>query len=379
VLPGFEEAGLAKVAWLVPGFQSYPKDRCIPALTDLAHRVAQEYDLTVFALQYPGRDDFYQIGRVKIRSFANARIPRLRRLAPIVRAVRAIQSGGFDFVHAFWAAEPALVGALSRKKPFIVSCMGGEPARLPEISYGAGLHRLDRFYLKTALKSATTLTCGSNYQANLLKLRFPTAKIQPKICPLGIDTARFSFSQKDLEPPYQLLTVGSLLPVKGQANLIKAIAIVRQTVPQVRLKIVGEGAERPVLEQLIKEFELENIVSLGGAVPAQNMPEVYAQAHLFVLASFYESQCVALGEALACGLPVVAPPVGYAPELIGDGQSGLLAGDNSPSALAQAILQILAKKANWAKMKSAARAMAESYNLENCTKKFLALYNLTKF
>ena len=55
-----------RIAWIVPGFQANEQDRCIPALTDLAHGIAAEHDLTVFALQYPGREDVYQIGKVKI-------------------------------------------------------------------------------------------------------------------------------------------------------------------------------------------------------------------------------------------------------------------------------------------------------------------------
>jgi glycosyltransferase involved in cell wall biosynthesis len=363
-----------KLAWIVPGFQNDPKDRCIPALTDLAHRVAQAHDLTVFALQYPGREDFYQIGRVKIRSFANGTIPKLRRVAPILRAVRAIRRGNFEKVHAFWAAEPALVGVLTRHPNLIVSCMGGEPASLPEINYGASLHRLDRFYIELAVKSAKTLTCGSNYQADLLKTRFPALNLKPQICPLGIDVDRFSFTPKLIEPPYQFLAVGSLLPVKGHANLIRAFAQVREKVPAVQLKIAGEGAERQKLENLIRELSLEDTVTLWGAVPAPKMPEIYAQSHFFVLASYYESQCVALGEALACGLPAVAPPVGYAPELLADGNAGVLAQNNSSTALAEAILQMLERKAEWSNRQNAARQTAEKYNLENCTRRFLELY-----
>jgi glycosyltransferase involved in cell wall biosynthesis len=366
---------VARIAWLVPGFQSYPQDRCIPALTDLAHRIAQEHDLTVFALQYPGRADFYQIGRVKIRSFANGKIPRLRRFFPLLQAVGAIRSQPFDFIHAFWAAEPALVGALSRRTPLIVSCMGGEPAKLPEIGYGASLQRLDRLYLNIALKSATMVTCGSRYQANMLKTRFPNNLIEPEICPLGIDTARFSFSSKSLTTPYQLLTVGSLLPVKGQVNLIKAMAIVQENEPLARLTIVGEGKERPVLEQLIRELNLQKVVSLAGAIPSQHMPDIYRLSHYFVLASYYESQCVALGEALACGLPAVAPPVGYAPELLSASKAGVLAENNTPTALASAIRQLLARKTEYPFMQVAARSKAEEYNLANCTARFLKLYH----
>src|SRR4051812_36090432 len=97
-----------RIVWIVPGFQSDATDRCIPALTDLAHRVAKDHQLKVYALQYPGREDCYRVGAVEIRSFKHG--PKVARPATLARAVRLLRQEKADVVHAFWAAEPALVG-----------------------------------------------------------------------------------------------------------------------------------------------------------------------------------------------------------------------------------------------------------------------------
>ena len=161
------------------------------------------------------------------------------------------------------------------------------------------------------------------------------------------------------------------MPVKGHTRLVEAVA----KIPRVRLRIAGEGPERSRLEALINELKLNDRVQLAGAVDPLKMPEEYAAADLLALPSYYESQCVALIEGLACGLPAVAAPVGIAPELLAGGGAGELAQDNSPEALAQAITRLLARREDfWLQIRQAARAVAETVSLERCSNKLMDLY-----
>lgn len=366
---------MLKIAWIVPGFQSDAADRCIPALTDLAHRVAEQHSLKVYALQYPGREDCYKIGRVTVQSFKPgppARIARLGRVGPLFRALRAIRREPADLLHAFWAAEPALTGALGAiitRKPLIVSCMGGEPVYLPEIGYGAGRKWLDRTYLRLAVARSQVMTAGSQVQADLLRAKFGS-RVDPVVMPLGVDLTRFKAEPKPLSESPLILAVGSLLPVKGHTRLVEAVA----KIPQVRLRIAGEGPERPRLEALINQLKLNDRVQLAGAVDPLNMPDEYTAADLLALPSYYESQCVALIEGLACGLPAVAAPVGIAPELLAGRGEGELAQDNSPEALAQAITRLLARREEWPQLRQAAQVTAETVSLERCSNKLMDLY-----
>jgi glycosyltransferase involved in cell wall biosynthesis len=362
-----------KIIWIVPGFQSDAADRCIPALTDLAHRVAQDHSLKVFALQYPGRDDSYRVGRVRVRSFSRTG-GKLARLGPLSRAMGEIWREPGDLVHAFWAAEPALVGLMGKighKRPLVVSCMGGEPVYLPEIGYGAAGKRLDRFYLKRAVAGATVITAGSETQASLLKKRFP--KLKPVVTPLGVDLTRFhppAPAGNPLPEKPLALAVGSLLPVKGHANLVEAVA----KVPGLRLRIVGEGPERGRLEALLKKLGLAERVELAGEIDPENMPAEYAAADLLALPSYYESQCVALLEGLACGLPTVAAPVGLAPAILTDGRAGELTADNSAECLAEGIGRLLAHRNDFPRLREAAQAKAAEYSLEVCAGRTMRLY-----
>jgi glycosyltransferase involved in cell wall biosynthesis len=364
-----------KIIWVVPGFQSDPTDRCIPALTDLAHRVAAEHSLKVFALQYPGRDDCYRVGRVEVQSFRHeANSSRLSRLGPLARALRQIRAEPGDLLHAFWAAEPALVGLVAntlKRRPLIVSCMGGEPVYLPRIGYGAAGKRLDRFYLRRAAAGAAIMTAGSQVQAALLKARFGP-RLAPVVMPLGVDLNRFEAGAAKALPERPLaLAVGALLPVKGQANLLEAVA----GLPRLRLRIVGEGPEREHLQALIRALRLQDRVELAGNLNPDDMPAEYRAADLLALPSYYESQSMALLEGLACGLPVVAAPVGLAPALLADGQAGELAGDNSPASLAGALCRLLARSLEWPQLQQEARRRAADFSLEVCAGRLIKLYH----
>jgi glycosyltransferase involved in cell wall biosynthesis len=367
-----------QISWIVPGFQSDATDRCIPALTDLAHQIAQKHRLTVYALQYPHRRDSYRVGQVEIHSFGTAqsgRIAKLKRVSSLFAALRTIQAQPGDLLHAFWAAEPALLGTLAAKltrRKLIVSCMGGEAVYLPEIGYGAAQHRLDRLYLQAGVRGAARLTCGSEVLADLLTARFGN-KVNPLVLPLGVDITKFNVSNvgtKVLSEHPLILAVGSLLPVKGHANLIRAVA----EVPEVRLRIVGNGLERARLERLIADLGLQERVELAGQIAPEMMPAEYTRADLLALSSYYESQCVALLEGMACGLPVVAAPVGLAPQLLRDGAAGELASGNSPAELSRAIKNLLEKREDWAALSNAARLAASGYSLEKCSENFLELY-----
>lgn len=367
-----------KVSWIVPGFQSDANDRCIPALTDLAHRIAQECQLKVYALQYPARRDCYRIGQVEIQSFNGGRwtkLPKLGRIGPLLAALRAIQNEPGDLLHAFWAAEPVLPGIFASRlsgRKLVISCMGGEAVYLPEIRYGAACHWLDRRYLQLAVKEADRLTCGSETLSGIMTTRFGSS-VNPLVLPLGVDTIRFTppySASKTLPDCPLILAVGSLLPVKGFASLLNAVA----ELPQVKLRIAGDGPERDRLEQIIKNSGLQSRVELAGQVAPEMMPDEYRRADLLVVSSYYESQGVALLEGMACGLPVVAAPVGLAPQLLGDSAAGELAWSNAPEDLAASIQRLLERRADWAKLREAARAAAEKFSLERCSQNFLELY-----
>jgi len=151
-----------------------------------------------------------------------------------------------------------------------------------------------------------------------------------------------------------LLCVGRLAEQKGVDVAVRALARVREQVPSAVLVVLGEGPERPRLEALAGEG-----VFLPGRVgdPAA----WYRRAELLVHPARWEGFGLALLEAMLAGKPVVATRVSSAPEIVADGETGLLVPPDDPDALAQAALSLLADPARAAAMGEAglARARAE--------------------
>lgn len=134
-------------------------------------------------------------------------------------------------------------------------------------------------------------------------------------------------------------TITRLVWKRGHEELIEAAALVARGEPAARLVIVGDGPLRPALERRAKERGLNGTVRFLGAVPraARLLPHF----DVFVLSSVWEGMSNGLLEAMAAGRPVVATRVGGNPEVIVDGESGLLVPPRDPQAMADAVLRLL--------------------------------------
>jgi glycosyltransferase involved in cell wall biosynthesis len=136
----------------------------------------------------------------------------------------------------------------------------------------------------------------------------------------------------------RLLAVGRLHPQKDHVTLIRAFAVIAETMPDWHLRILGEGDERSMLEHEIKRLGLAGRVEMPGAV--LDMSAEYTAAQLYVIPSLYESQGLATVEAMAHGLPAVGfrdcPGTN---SIIADGLNGILIDPhpNRPEALAQGL------------------------------------------
>ena len=146
----------------------------------------------------------------------------------------------------------------------------------------------------------------------------------------------FACAARRPSEPLTIVAVGRLAKQKRFDLLIKAFARLSEDFPDWRLDIYGEGAERPQLYALIQALDLSDRISLPGIT--SDMVDVLEQASLFVMSSAFEATGLALVEALAAGLPVVAFAACEGNgDLIEDGVNGLLAREFTPSSLAGAM------------------------------------------
>jgi glycosyltransferase involved in cell wall biosynthesis len=153
--------------------------------------------------------------------------------------------------------------------------------------------------------------------------------------------------------------VAALVPEKGQALLIHALAELHPKFPQCILLLAGKGPEQAGLQDLARELQLRNAVKFAGFVP--DIESVYSAIDLFVFPSHEEPLGSALLSAMAHGLPVVALARGGIPEVVEDGRNGLLVKDLDPGALAATLARLLSNPAEARQLGEAARKTVSAH------------------
>jgi|SRR5665213_992180 len=145
---------------------------------------------------------------------------------------------------------------------------------------------------------------------------------------------------RDTNPDlFTLAIVGRLIYEKNIHVLLQSVASLRSTWPRLRLVVAGEGPYRLELERRVRELNLTEIVTFLGFVP--DVPQLLTQVNAFVMASQTEGMPIALLEAMAVGVPIVATAVGSIPTVTRDAADALLVPPNDPDALTAAIDSLL--------------------------------------
>ena len=152
----------------------------------------------------------------------------------------------------------------------------------------------------------------------------------------GVDVSMFE-TKRHKGPGQRLLFVGRLVPAKGVLFLLETISRVDGAI----LDIAGDGPQRRFLERQAASLGIGNRVRFLGYQSQGQVRELLRQVDVFVMASFAEGLPVVLIEAMAAGVPVVATRIAGIPELVDDGQNGLLVPPGHPTMAAAAVRQLL--------------------------------------
>jgi L-malate glycosyltransferase len=167
-------------------------------------------------------------------------------------------------------------------------------------------------------------------------------------------------------------TVANYVPKKDYPNLLEAARRVVERAPTVRFVAVGQGPREREVVELRRRLGLEDRVVLTGY--RDDAVRVLAGADLFVLASRWEGLPVALMEALALGLPVVATAVGGVPEALEPGVEGELVPPGRPERLAAAISTLAADPVRRKEMGEAARTRGDEFDIRRAVRRIEAIY-----
>lgn len=173
----------------------------------------------------------------------------------------------------------------------------------------------------------------------------------------GIDPHKFQYAGPVEEP--RCISVARLSAEKDFSTLLRAVAMARETIPGLKLSLVGDGAERAGLESLVKELQLQDSVEFLGE--RSDIPQLLGKSGFFVSSSLTEGISLTLLEAMAVGLPVLATAVGGNPEIIVEGETGHLVPSRDPARFAQGICEMWQKRSHWKQMGLAGRRRVEEH------------------
>lgn len=194
---------------------------------------------------------------------------------------------------------------------------------------------LERRFAPPFYRRTPIVTLSESSRAHILdRLRLPADNVH--VVPPGIDPG---FSPGAEAPDPTVVAVGRLMPSKNFPVLLDAMAAVRRKVPNARLRIIGEGYERPNLERRIAELGAAEWCTLEGRVAPEVLLEAYRSAWIVASTSRAEGWGMTLTEAAACATPAVATRIPGHTDAVVDNVTGLLVDRNDE--LAPAMVRLL--------------------------------------
>jgi colanic acid/amylovoran biosynthesis glycosyltransferase len=248
---------------------------------------------------------------------------------------RCIEQERPSIVHAAWGHYPAITAYLIKRL-------------MPPIQFTLALGAYDRVMQHPmtvlAARHATCVLTQSEASADLLRNYWPKPPKPILVIPRGIDLqALNSVSETEERIPGLIVSAGRLIRVKGHQHVVRAYARVHKIMPQARLLIIGEGAYRPTLQQIVARLGLAGSVEFLGHLSQPELFHQISKSSLFVLASESEADNLpnSVKEAMSIGIPVITTPTTGIGELLQDGISGCIVPMGDVEAIADAMIRIL--------------------------------------
>ncbi|MFA6404784.1 MAG: glycosyltransferase family 4 protein [Candidatus Paceibacterota bacterium] len=171
-----------------------------------------------------------------------------------------------------------------------------------------------------------------------------------------------------------IVSSGRLVPWKGFFTLIDVIGNLVKDIPNCKLYIIGDGPDRPALERYIVDKGLESIVILTGSISRSEMFSYLIASDIFVLNTSFESFSFQIVEAMYAGIPVVSTNIGNIPEIIEDGNSGILVKPDDREALKISILKILDDSDFREKIRMIAKQKSKQFSIDNTLDQLCKLF-----
>jgi colanic acid/amylovoran biosynthesis glycosyltransferase len=299
-----------------------------------------------------------------------------RSLAILPKAVlmgEMMQAEKVEHIHAHYATHPAMAAWIIHQ--------------LTHIPYSITVHAHDIYVNQTMLepkvRDAAFVVAISEYNRRFLGQHLGAwAEQKTRVVHCGIQPERYTpVSAEKPAETFQIVSIGSLQPYKGQRYLVEACEILRQMGVNFHCRIIGGGELKSELEELISAKKLGGMVDLTGPLPQDSVAKILREADCYVQPSIItpskkmEGIPVAIMEAMSCALPVVATDISGIPELVRQAQTGQLVPEMDSKALAEAIAAIHADRKSALEVAQAGRKLVlEEFDLHDNVSRLAGLF-----
>ena len=285
------------------------------------------------------------ISNIRILKSRSIQIPKIRGFVKICYYVYFILSkkNAYDLIYLRTFSPPELIAVLFAKfflkKPVVTLIPGswmlignGQKKKFHRCLYLKILNISDRLvFYSNLIKADTEKVLGEIKNNNDVIIRNP------------VDADFFKpISNKKINN--NILFVGRIHHLKNIEDIIDAISIVKKTIKNINLQIVGQAESNNYLKKLklkIQNLQCEDNVTFIGPIPNEKIIDFYNSSSIFVLLGVGEGMPKSILEAMACGLPIISTPNAGIPDVIDDDVNGFLIPNNSPNEIAKKIIFLL--------------------------------------
>ena len=304
-------------------------------------------------------------------------------LALAVRMHEVVREHALDLLHCHYAIPHATSAWIAREMLrtdgddiHVVTTLHGTDITI--VGQDPSFHAITKF----SIEKSDGLTAVSQYLQDETMRAFGCTAHRIDVIPNFIDPTVYTRDRYDADLRGELAGDGKLLmhisnfrPVKRVTDVVRTFAAVRRELGSV-LVMIGDGPDRHDAEQEARRLGVEKDVRFLGKI--DSVAPLLAVADLFLLPTNMESFGLSALEALASGAPVIGAKVGGLPEVVRDGETGVLCGVGDVDGMSAAAIDILRDDRRWAQMSAAAIADARArFAMDDVVQRYEDLYAST--
>jgi len=269
----------------------------------------------------------------------------------------------FHYAIPFAKFAVTVKNKLKEKSPAIIGTLHGTDITM---------HDTYADSLKNILAQVDLLTTASEYYADLARNVYSLSQ-KPLAIPNFIDLHdfRMNVQSNKIKEPYKIIHVSNFRPIKNSIQLAEIFMLIHKKIPS-RLCLIGDGPQMPSIKKIFAEHGLAHDVEYYGL--QQKIIPFIADADLLLMSSKSESFCLSALEAIAAGVPVIAPRVGGLPELIVSGKHGFLYPPDDINCAAKHAIALLNNRVQHENYRHQARLRAHEFDQDRIVPIYEQLY-----